>query len=34
MKNRKDYKPLDIMIMNNNISDLKTPTPVLINRDD
>ena len=34
MKNRKDYRPLDLMIMKNNISDQKSPTPVLITRED
>jgi hypothetical protein len=32
MKDRKDYRPLDLTIMRNNISDIKSPTPVLINK--
>jgi hypothetical protein len=34
MKNRKDHRPLYLMLIKNNISDIKSPTPVPINRDD
>lgn len=34
MKTRKDHKTLDLMILKNNLTDITSPTPMLIGRDD